>query len=57
MNIVWSAVNYSLSTEAYILEAVFMKMKKPVTTDWKAGDMLVVFCQLFVSRDETCNHW
>lgn len=42
MNTVYSAVNYSLSNEAYILEVVFMKMKKLVSTNWKVGDMLVI---------------
>lgn len=43
MNTVCAAVNYSLSYETYILEVVFMKMKKPVSMNWKVGDMLVVF--------------
>lgn len=43
MNTVCSAVNYSLCDETYILEVVFMKMKKPISTNWKVGDMLVVF--------------
>lgn len=43
MNTVCSAVNYSLSGETYILEIVFVKMKKSVSANWKVGDMLVVF--------------
>jgi hypothetical protein len=58
MNTVCSTVNYSFSDEAYILEVVFMNVKKPVSTNWKVDDMLVVLMPAFgVYRDETCNQW
>lgn len=36
------------NNEAYILEAVFLKMKKSVLTDWKAINALAVFMPIDV---------